>query len=252
MFQRGCSMLIFPANTTRIILNIGSRSAPELSPDDRTTIVLAFEPALNCQIRSGPRLHVINAAVASKVSLSTIFVDHTFKGSSPVFTAVDSKGMHLESLSTTVPVLPIRTVLTSVPAAVTIWLLRIRVERWDLATLVGAGPLLRRVHYISVESLPVKTYPHETSQSAFCEHLLPYLLRNGFGLMHVFRSSAARWHANNEKQFLSLESVNAQCTPDADDRLQAGRAGLLGGNAIFRKVGTTLPPPDGLSGPPMR
>lgn len=242
LLHGACGMLTIPANATRVIINIGSHTTPVLPPSDGTTIVLAFEPVVGCRIKPRPRLYIINAAVAAEASLSTMGVYNTGKSSSLSAAVKSMPFARAEAPSIIVPVLSIQTVLASVPAAAQIWLLKTDMQGWDCATLVGAGPVLRRVHYVRAEAFLANTHSYEGPQNDFCLNLLPSMLRLGFEFLHMHGNSGARGAVNGGKGVVGLDAAHAYCALHASDE---PRPGLLEGDAYFRRAGTTLPPPGG-------
>jgi len=249
-------MIALPANTSRVILNIGSHVTPIRPPDDGSTIVIAFEPVVGCRIKPRPRLYVVHAAVAADTSLSTMGVYHANQGSSSLSPAYGSMDFaHQVQPSIIVPVLPMRTVIASIPVESEIWLLKTDMQGWDYAALVGAGELLRRVHYIRSECWLANTRPYNGPENDFCLHVLPYLTSQGFELVHMHGNSKARAFVNNWKGVTGMRDALAFCETTKD---RPARAGLLEADAYFKRSGARLPPPTGsdwpfpASGPPIQ
>lgn len=242
------AFLSLPANTTRVLLNIGSHITPLRPPkDDLSTIVIAFEPVVGCRIRARERLYVVHAAVASSTSFSTMGVYHDNQGSSSLSAPAKSFDWSKKAQpAVIVPVIAMRTVLESIPAGVEIWFMKTDMQGHDFDALVGGGHLLRRVHYLRAECSLNNVRSYTGPPNDFCLNLFPYLTSHGFEFVHMHGNAQARRAVNNWKGVTGHQAALDYCAQHKGD---PPRAGMSEGDAFFQRAGARLPPPTSIEWP---
>lgn len=237
-------VIALPVNVTRVFLNIGSHIDPMPPPrNEMNTVTIAFEPIVGCRIKPRDWLYVIHAAVEADTSIATMGVYNAAQESSSLSApAMDFKFTQRAQRSVLVPVISMRTVLSSIPYEVDIWFMKTDMQGHDYNTMVAAGELLGRVHYIRVESWIKNMYSYKGVRNDFCRDLFPYMRTHGFELVHMHGNSGARSAVNDGRGVVGQAAALAWCELHKDAPVQAG---LLEADAYFKRVGTQLPPPLG-------
>jgi hypothetical protein len=236
-------LIALPGNVSRVFLNIGSHLDPMAAPPDLSTVVVAFEPIVGCQIQPRERLYVLHAAVAETDSVATMGVYHRNQGSSSLSAPAKRFGFaSLKQQPALVPVLSMRTVLSSFPSHVALWFMKTDMQGYDFAALKAGGELLARVHYIRTECWLMNRQSYSGVQNDFCADLFPYLTAHGFRFVHMHGNSRMRRYVNEGRGLWGHEAALAYCEAHrADPR----RADIAEADAYFVREGTPLPYPTG-------
>jgi hypothetical protein len=236
--------IALPGNVTRVFLNIGSHIDPMPPPrGDMNTVTIAFEPVVGCRIKPREWLYVINAAVEADTSIATMGVYNSAQESSSL--SVPAMGFEFArrvQRAVLVPVISIRTVLSSIPYEIDIWFMKTDMQGHDYNTMVAGGELLGRVHYIRVECWIKNIFSYKGVRNDFCRDLFPYMRTHGFELVHMHGNSGARAAVNNGRGVAGQAAALEWCEQTKNEPIQAG---LLEADAYFKRVGTVLPLPLG-------
>lgn len=231
------AMIEFDPAVTKVMINVGSNLDPAVPEvDDGSTVAIAIEPIVGCRIKHRKNLHVIHAAVSDSTSLNMMAVYNT-NGVSSALTAPSEKAFWNKELqnSKVVPVLSMATVLGSIPTSVEIWFLKTDMQGHDYRSVVAAGPELRRVHYIRMETWFGNIRTYQGVENDFCLQVLPFMKEAGFEL--IFPYADHRYPGESA----SLEAVDMYCKKTHDD---PPTAGLAEADAFFRRNDTQLSPPN--------
>lgn len=156
--DNGTSILPFPPECKRLIINIGSWKDPPVL-DDTGTYTIAVEAMLKtaATIKAHPRLFVITAAISGQSGLAPFFAyGDGLPGSSSLSEAKDAHEGWTKVDSDVppvsyVPTLTLKTLLDSIPKDIQIILLKTDTQGWDDVVLRSAGGAIRRVQVIQSE-----------------------------------------------------------------------------------------------------
>lgn len=238
------AFIALPGNVTRVFLNIGSHIDPMPPPrNDVNTVTIAFEPIVGCRIKQRDWLYVIHAAVEADTSIATMGVYNSAQESSSLSApAMNFQFAQRAQRSVLVPVISMRTVLSSIPYEVDIWFMKTDMQGHDYNTMVAAGELLGRVHYIRVECWIKNLYSYKGVRNDFCRDLFPYMRTHGFELVHMHGNSGARPAVNDGRGVAGQAAALEWCERFKNAPVQPG---LLEADAYFKRIGTSLPPPLG-------
>jgi len=243
-------VLEFPLETTkRLIINVGPNLIPAQSHRSDTHVI-AIEPMVGCRIRPAPQLSIVHAAVAANDTLMFMNFYHANGESSSLSqpnvaafwnTGRNSRGPHV------VPVLSMRTILSSVSPAQELWYLKTDMQGFDFQGVVAGGRDLLKAHYILTEVWwgQVHSYGQGEIQNDFCANFFPYMTALGF---EVIRGEDGykdpdHLHDAGAGQIVSGMTHAQIAQLCQTQRGLAWQKGSNEGDVFWRRVGTTLEEP---------
>jgi hypothetical protein len=234
-------LLNLPANTSTVIMNIGSNIDPVLPPaQDFQTIAIAFGPIVGCRIKRRDRLYVVPAAVSATASFATMSVLNMNGLSSSLSAPATKNAAFMRGItearpapSVFVPVLSTRMLLEAIPPDVELWFLKTDMQGHDFEALAGGGELLKRVHYLRVECWASNVFSYEGVRNDFCNDHLPHMTALGFEFVETVGYRKAH-------RFKGIAAANAFC---AQARVARKHFGIQDMDAFWKRQDTWLPPP---------
>jgi FkbM family methyltransferase len=204
MAEASMELRDLPANATRVWLNIGANVDPLRPPDDKSVIVIAFEPVVHTLIPPAARRFVVPAAVSNETGLTTMI---SYNDGLSASLGVPSKqrpwndgsqgSMPLQTL--VVPVVTMEGVLVAIRSSLAIWYLKSDVQGYDATILRAAGPALSRIQYIQSEVWLQGAYSYSGANNDYCLDVLPLMRSRGF-------EPTALSAAGGSEQYLALYS----------------------------------------------
>ena len=241
------SFLELPSFVDSVLLNIGSSSNPVLpDPNTASVLSLAFEPILEVvgKIAAHEKLLVVPAAVSSFDGLRTMRTYNTGGVSSSLGRAAttdfwnDNKTRG-DGRQVVVPVLSLKTVLSSLPLRVEVPYLKTDMQGADFAaieSLLGHDlkgiNMLRRIPYILTEVWLQNEQSYLGFHNDLCRNWLPLMDAAGYKLVYirVIESNELRnWPATELDDWSQAWAYNPhlQCDADLNNEKHTRRPGLF-------------------------
>uniref|UniRef100_A0A7S3NHY6 Methyltransferase FkbM domain-containing protein n=1 Tax=Aureoumbra lagunensis TaxID=44058 RepID=A0A7S3NHY6_9STRA len=260
MFHKGTSIILllvisamgildFPAETDRIIINIGPNLNPAL-PHRPNTEVLALEPMVGCRITGlrNPHVHIIHAAVGANSSLAQMNWYHVNAESSsfshPTVRANWNNNPKTNRGKKIVPVIGMSDIFKAIPPELEVWYLKTDMQGFDFQAIVSGGEYIKRAHYILTETWFGNVQSYSNVQNDFCKHLFPYMISMNFIPIKGEDGYKTNDMLNRPGVKLingkSIDEIKTLCNEQA---LLPERTGSLEGDVFWKRVDTTLEEP---------